>query len=287
MDTITKRILSGEILLKDITLEEFRANRKIYNDYKSAQGKGFEASHIIPVSVQLKKYNKEHGTNLTRKEFNMNLDIFDDRCYRYTPFEHIVDHYLSAIENEEEISTFTAMVQFNFHKLPKDQQELLNSLKEFSKLREIGFNKMSETRKGKEPWNKGKTMKEATGNKDWVNPRKGKTIQEITKNPNYVNPLKGVPRKNYLGEDYKPWNKGVFGIKRPETWVNPVKGKSWKDYHENYVSPLLGRKNPKCSSMFKERRNNYLKELENGTFVGSWNEYQHKCKLERLNSNNN
>lgn len=283
MNSITNDILEGRVLLDSLTLEDFRKNRHIYSTFRQAQAPGFEASHLISLSKQRCLYNALHGTNYkNRRDFTKNVKSFDDRCYRYTPFEHVVDHYLLAKENPDEIQTFSSMVCYNFHKLPSDQQELLNSFLSFANLREIGFQNAVRNINKVEPWNKGKTMKEATGDPNWVDPKKGKTIKEITHNPNYVNPLKGVPKKSYLGEDYKVWNKGKKGLKRPEGWVNPVKGKSFADYHEGYVSPLKGRPNPYCSKLFKQRRIDFLKEKENGTFNGTWNEYQAKCRKERL-----
>lgn len=281
INSITREILEGKRSLDSLTLEDFRKDRPIYNTLKEAQASGYEASHLISISKQRRYYNSLHGTDYkTREDFIKNVKSFDDRCFRYTSFEHIIDHYLSAIEDSDEIQTFSSMVGYNFHKLPIDQQELLSSFKEFATLRDAGFQKVAENVKFREPWNKGKTMKEATGNPNWVDPKKGKTMKELTKDPDYVNPLKGVPRKAYLGEDWNVWNKGKKGLKRPENWVNPKKGRPISDYHEGYVSPLKGRPNTHCSEMFTQRREAYLKEKEKGTFLGTWNEYQSKCKKE-------
>ena len=175
-----------------ISLSEFLKDKEIYPSFKAAHCKGYEAEHIKTVSLQMKEYNKEHGTSYTnRRVFEKEVGIPDDRCYRLTPFEHIFVHYLKAKENENEIHPFETMVRCNFQKLTEDEQTILQQLEEFARLREEGTRKNSEALKGKTYKNKGKTMKEITGNPNYVDPKKGKTMQEITGNPNWVSPNLG------------------------------------------------------------------------------------------------
>lgn len=175
-----------------ISLSEFLKDKEIYPSFKAAHCKGYEAEHIKTVSLQMKEYNEKYGTSYTnRRVFEKEVGIPDDRCYRLTPFEHIFVHYLKAKENESEIHPFETMVRCNFQKLTEDEQTVLQELKDFAKLREEGARKNSEALKGRPYKNKGKTMKEITGNPNYVDPKKGKTMQEITGNPNWVSPNLG------------------------------------------------------------------------------------------------
>ena len=141
-----------------ISLSEFLEDKKIYPTFKAAKCKGYEAEHIKTVSLQMKEYNKEHGTSYTNRHiFEKEVGILDDRCYRLTPFEHIFVHYLKAKENEEEIYPFEAMVRCNFQKLTEDEQTILQQLEEFARLREEGTRKNSKSLKGRPFKNKGKT----------------------------------------------------------------------------------------------------------------------------------
>jgi len=115
---ITAKLLNDELKLSNITLEQFREGRTVYDSYKEAQLKGYEAHHITPRSCQ--------------------KELTDDRCIRYTPFEHIIDHYLMAKENERYVTIFENMVQFNFCNLINNEKDLLNKCIEFAKLREKG-----------------------------------------------------------------------------------------------------------------------------------------------------
>lgn len=251
----------------------------------------------------------------------------------------MVDHYLLAKENPDEIQTFSSMVCYNFHKLPSDQQELLNSFLSFANLREIGFQNAVRNINKVEPWNKGKTMKEATGDPNWVDPKKGKTIKEITHNPNYVSPSLGKTMKEITGNP--DWVDSRLGKTKAEivgdpNYVSPRLGKKNTDYNPNYVNKCKGKTmkeitgnpnyvDPKLGKTMKEILNNpdweykwkgktmaektgnpnfkvwnkgkpdpiakkrnleryasYKKEKEEGIFTGSWNEYQHLCKIKRL-----
>lgn len=126
INPITQKLLNKKISLKDLTLEKFREGRIIYPTYKKAQAKGFEAHHIIPVSTQTDSNN------------------FDDRCIRYTPFEHIIDHYLLGKKDSKYIYSFECMTRFNFHNLMNDEQKLLESCIEFAELRKQGIEKIRE-----------------------------------------------------------------------------------------------------------------------------------------------
>lgn len=137
INPITEKLLNGELNLSEITLEQFREGRTIYSTMKEARMKGFEAHHIVPRSLQ--------GEN-----------VIDDRCIRYTAFEHIIDHYLMAKENPDYTYLFYCMINYNEKRCDLSEQEMLNKCIEVGKLREDGRKQMSNSKLGQIPWNKGK-----------------------------------------------------------------------------------------------------------------------------------
>jgi hypothetical protein len=178
--------------LNTITFSEFFKNEIIYNSRKEATCKGYEAEHLISVSQQMKEYNLKNNTHYkSRVTFEREVGVPDDRCYRVTPLEHIISHFLKAKEDENEIYIFEMMTRLNFKKLKESEKNILDTLIKISYLRELGVKKMSETLKGKSCKNKGKTMKEITGNPNYVDPKKGRTMKEITGNENWVSPRTG------------------------------------------------------------------------------------------------
>ena len=127
---ITEKILKGELKLSEITLEQFREGREIYPTASQAKKKGFEAHHIVPRSLQKK------------------ASVLDDRCIRYTSFEHIIDHFLMAKEDNKYLHSFECMTSFNFHNIMNNEKEILNGCIEYAKLREAGIEKIRESGKG-------------------------------------------------------------------------------------------------------------------------------------------
>lgn len=266
MNNIIDQLLSGELELKDLTLEEFNKDRPIYETYLKAKAKGFEAEHVNTVAIQIKHYNMINGTAYKaseRKVFARETNCLDDSCYRMTCLEHIINHYLKAKENPEELEIFYKMVNHNFHKLSDIERITLTDCIEFSRLREEGKQKSANSRRGLPYKHKGKTMKEITNNPNFVSPKKGKTIQEITGNLNYVNPIKGKTMKEITGNpDYISPLKGKTKseIVGDPNYVNPLKGKTKSEIvgDPNYVSPRLGRKN-------KDYNPNYINKCKGKT----------------------
>ena len=358
MEFDISKILTGEINLEDLSLEEFTRGRPVYSSYHKAQCPGFEAEHIHSVAHQIKDYNELHGTNYKtsdRKSFKEETGCLDDTCYRVTPLEHIICHYLKAKEDPEEAEIFYNMCARNMKKIQSKERVTLENCVDFAELRVLGREKAASKRRGI-PWkHKGKSMKEITGNPNFVSPKKGKTIQEITGNPNYVSPIKGKTMKEITGNqdyvspikgktrkeitgnpDYVDWKLGKTKseIVGDPNYVNPRLGKKNIDYNSNYVNKVKGKTmkeitgnpdyvdwklgktmkeitgnpsyvypfkgktmkertgNPDWNSPFKgthnleakernQRRYSLYKEgKEKGTFKGTWNEFQHKCKLE-------
>lgn len=192
MNQILRKLLNRELSINDVSLEDFLKGRKIYKSYKDAKKEGFEAEHIYTLSIQRKNFNEKNNTSYSsRSEFIKNVDNYDDRCYRLTPLEHIICHYLKAKSNENEIYPFECMIRLNFNKLPSKNDEIIKLFEDMAEIRIRGRQKDSENKKGKPCHNKGKTMKEITGNLNYQDPKKGKTMKEITGDPNWVSPNLG------------------------------------------------------------------------------------------------
>lgn len=157
MEYITDLILKGQINIDNITSEEFLKDRKIYLTRYKAQCPGFEAHHIIPISMQIKDYNEKHGTSFSgRKDFEKAMGgvrggVLDDRCCRLTCFEHVVTHYLLAKENKTDSVIFSNMFHSNFNKI-KDQneKEKIESLKSLSLLRSKAKEKLKDRKLSEE-----------------------------------------------------------------------------------------------------------------------------------------
>lgn len=362
MRNIIKELFDGEIRLQDLTLEEFNKGRPVYETYLKARARGFEAEHVHSVATQIKHYNEAHNTSYKASEraiFAKETGCLDDSCYRMTCLEHIINHYLKAKENPEELSVFYGMINYNLNKLGDIEKITLDHCVEFARLRESAKQKVAADRRGIPNKYRGKTMKEITGDPNYVSPKKGKTIQEITGDPNYVNPIKGKTMKEITGNpnyvsplkgktireitgdpsyispnlgktkaeivgdpnyinprlgkkntDYSPFYKNAHKGKTMKeitgnpNYTDPKQGKTMKEYlgdpnweykwkgksmaersgNPNYTVWNKGVPNKKGKALNNERYNSYKKEKEEGTFSGTWNEYQHLCRLREKES---
>ena len=133
--------------ISNVTYDEFINNFIKYPSYKEAQSKGFEAHHLIPISIQ-----KKSGIDRDSSDFN-------DTCIRVTPFEHIICHYLMAKDfGNEYIKIFVLMISFNKSKISDINKLTLEDLEYYSYLRECGIKKISEALKNRIPYNKGKKV---------------------------------------------------------------------------------------------------------------------------------
>ena len=167
---MTTNISINSFSLKNFTYQSFISQFKKFPTQNEARFKGYEAHHIIPISSQLRIYNKIHNTTLNRSQFEKTEEC-DDSCVRLTHLDHIIAHYLWASEgDEEDILAFDAMFRVNYYKLPEEEKLLLEKLEEIALLREKAFENESLLLKG---LNKGKSMKERTGNPEWESPLKG------------------------------------------------------------------------------------------------------------------
>lgn len=126
--------------LDNLTYSHFLSQFTIYPSYKEARMKGFEAHHIIPISIQM----KEHNFSGTRKEFEKS-DLLDNRCIRCTPFEHLIAHYLLAKENGfDAYLAFVSTYYINSSKINENQKITVDSLKYFNEMICFGKNKIGE-----------------------------------------------------------------------------------------------------------------------------------------------
>lgn len=131
--------------IDSINYEEFVSMFSVFNTQKSARKRGFEAHHIIPKHIQ--KINNQ----------------VDDRCIRLTPFEHILAHYILAREYKGEyIKIFCLMVSYNLNKIDNIDLIKLENLKDWAELRKSSIRRLSESRKGQIPSNKGKKARQDT-----------------------------------------------------------------------------------------------------------------------------
>jgi hypothetical protein len=120
----------NNINLESLTYEDFIKKFKIYNSSSEARAKGYEAHHIIPISIQQKD----------RKD-----PTIDDRCVRCTAFEHTLLHYLLARDKGDKyIHIFGCFCDRNFNKLSDIEKLTLEELQNFGRLREEGFKKIGE-----------------------------------------------------------------------------------------------------------------------------------------------
>lgn len=165
INNITKNLLENPSLLKECTYQQYLDHFERFETEREAKCPGYEAHHLIPVSLQFNEYNIKNNLKLSREEY-CKLPELVDICYRMTPLEHLIAHYLLARESEEGARIFSNMLHFAEFRLPDEDYKIILSLQELAELRSKGYRKASSKLKGK-------TMKEITGNPDWVNPAKG------------------------------------------------------------------------------------------------------------------
>lgn len=218
------------ISLNDLNYSDYISQFKIYPTQSSARAKGFEAHHIVPVSIQWEDYKKKNNSNISKEDFRKIIP--DDRCIRITTLQHFIAHYLMAKElGEKYIEIFSIMCNHNFNKLEFFEKCTLKQLEYFSELREKGYKIMSEKREGRVPWNKGKTgiYTEETIEKF----RKSKIgIYEGKENPSfgkhwYNNGIKNIyldPNKEDIPEGF---TLGMFLTEKEKEIHNTAKNRVW------------------------------------------------------------
>lgn len=249
--------------LDNLTYSEFLSQFTIYPMMKEAQMKGFEAHHIVPVSIQMKNSNFTG----TRREFEKS-GLLDDRCIRCTPFEHILVHYLSARDlGSEYIIIFYLMICENFNKLDDCKKYTIQSLKDYALLRQQGL--IKSRRFGYEPWNKGLKNVYKLGNhteetKKLISSKlKGK---KRTKEMNLANSIRntGINNPNY-------------GKQRSDETKEKIKNSNLSG---------IGFENNKKKNTESRRliREAFLIEKNNG-YNKSWNQFQKEFALKNKELN--
>lgn len=216
---ITEKILKGELKLSEVTLEQFREGREVYPTASQAKKKGFEAHHVNPISAQYRKYNEEHDTNFKgRAEFMKNVHDFDDRCIRYTPFEHIIDHILMAKEDKRHISSFERYAHQSCKNMSIDELDFINACVEYADVVKEIHKDFAERNKGnhyhtghKHSEETRKKMSEAAKHrpKRTFSEESKKKMSEIRKG---WKPSEETRKKMSEAKKGKPtWNKGLKG----------------------------------------------------------------------------
>ena len=115
---ITEKLLNNEISINNLNLDTFLSDRIIYPTTKKAKHKGYYAHHLIPIQEQINSYNKTHSNKFSNRiDFLKNCKELDDRCYRLTAFEHIVVHYLLALQIDSQKEALCKMVNTDFKAL--------------------------------------------------------------------------------------------------------------------------------------------------------------------------
>lgn len=267
-NTITQQILDGSISLEDITYDQFLEGRKIYN-YNEAQEKGYEAHHYIPVSIQIKNYNKLHPNEKISIKNNHGFLKFEganNTCYRLTPLEHVIAHYLLAKENEECKRIFFYMVAFAKIKLSEDEKEKLEQFKCIAKLREECRLNIRQGTKGKKAYNNGITQiflsEDETIPEGFVKGILKKEKLYFFNNGEIERQLKSCPKGWQKGRLPKKWDyytNGIITITAKSCPDGFVKG-TVKQLVPNKYGQVQNIKTGKSEKLewFNDTHNNYL-----------------------------
>lgn len=135
------------------TYEEFISQFPVYNTYKEAKARGFEAHHIVPICTQ-------KGCSRENPE--------DDRCVRLTAYEHILAHYYLWLENPDNYElahAFSHMIGQKVNKLTFCEKEFIENLDRLAEAIEKGRKHSEETKKKIGAKHKGKIVSESTREK--------------------------------------------------------------------------------------------------------------------------
>lgn len=110
------------------TYEEALDYFEKYKSLKEARKDGYEAHHIIPVSIQVDIWSKKLNRKMTRASLYKE-GLIDDTCVRCTPLDHLLLHYIASRNlGGEYRKIFEDMIRFSYKKIPDNAVELLESL---------------------------------------------------------------------------------------------------------------------------------------------------------------
>lgn len=260
--------------IKNITHDEYLSSFKIYDTYEQARSPGFEAHHIIPVSIQKRENDGK---------------IFDNRCVRVTSFEHTVLHYLLARDKQGYyLNIFANFVDGNFYKLSDLEKLTIQNLEDFGTLREKALKDRAEVLRS---YNVNRVVSEETKRK----------ISEANKGRKRSEEFKERMRHPHL---YSLGDNNVS--KRPEVRekiskaLSGRKGTAWTDERKKQHSecikskwqsgemhptgkpswnkgkklpPLTTEQRSQISSTLKTMGEEYRRAKESGEFTGTWNQF--------------
>lgn len=139
--------------LNSLSLQSFRSQFFLYPSFSAAQAPGYVAHHPYPIEIQKRKVEKEKGIrfgkgNKGRKEFINSGLLYDDRCYRMTNFEHLIDHYLMARDlGGDYIVVFEKMQRVAFSRCTPLEKIKIKDLEKWAILLEEGYKKASISQK--------------------------------------------------------------------------------------------------------------------------------------------
>lgn len=226
---ITKKVLNKEIPLDSLSLEAFREGRILYPSMKEARKKGYFAHHPYPLDIQKRQYEKEHNIsfgkgNSGRIKFQEAFPNYDDRCYRMTAFEHILDHYLMARDfGGDYIYNFYSMTKYALGQCTSLEKITLSSLEDWAFLEEEA--RVIQSVSYKERYkNLTEEEKEAFSRKckESFTPERLQRMSEITKN--WYSSMSIAEKQDFQ-------NKRIETLRKPE--VRSKISQSYKEYYRN------------------------------------------------------
>lgn len=248
-----------------ITYEEFIKGREVFETKSKAQAKGFEAHHIVPKALQTKP--DDRCVRLTPFEhifahYLLALETKEpSMIFAFNAMTNWNTEKLSDIEQTEikSLEFYANLKEEAKDKISKKAQERFKDpcfLKKYKEshstdeyrekiskklkgrtLSEETKKRISESKKGTHSKNKGKTMKEITGNPNYQSKYKGiplsddmkQKVSEATKKamwrPDVVAHRLTVIDKMKVATGTTWWNNGEVEIRRKEQPIGYVKGR--------------------------------------------------------------
>ena len=287
---ITEKLLNNEISINNLNLDTFLSDRIIYPTTKKAKHKGYYAHHLIPIQEQINSYNKTHSNKFSNRiDFLKNCKELDDRCYRLTAFEHIVVHYLLALQIDSQKEALCKMVNTDFKALNNQtEKEIIETFIKSSSLidegRKISGKKQSEFMKINNPdFNpevREKIKKALTGRT--LTKEHKKHVSETRKR--LIKEGKIPSRKGCKG---RPWTEEDT-IKRNKTLQEKFNNLSEEEKEKIRLKNIqkgkqcsLNRDREKWLNSIRQTQKEYQEAKKSGAFLGTWNEFQKNKKLNK------
>lgn len=155
-----------DLIMREYSYDDYISGFRVFSTYKEARQKGFEAHHILPVSIQKREMGK----------------VYDDRCIRCTITEHIVAHFLLAKERGGlYLSMFYLFFKMAEKKMPENKfidYVNIKEIEEVGKILEQGKTLYSLSQK--ELWDDVRKQEHSSKVKEWyrthTNPNLGRKM---------------------------------------------------------------------------------------------------------------